>query len=147
MKCSKCGKEIESDVFGRMYCGCNTTTVNSLTGPIVVPIEEATKNGVVQNDPKYKTGVSCLLCGKSIETYIPTPTICEDCKALWKKLQQRFTTKVGSMVVAITKEQDLLGFYGRVLQTRTGEALVEFPMVKGKRVVTWLKDKDYTEVE
>ena len=92
MKCSKCGKEIESDVFGRIYCGCNTTTVNSLTGPIVVPIEEATKNGVVQNDPKYKIGVSCFLCDKFIETDIPTPTICEDCKSLWRRIKEERST-------------------------------------------------------
>lgn len=105
------------------------------------------KCGIISKNSLYKSGVACLLCDKFIETDIPTPTICEDCKALWEKLQRRFTTKVGSTVVAMTKDKDLLGFYGRVLQVRTGEALVEFPMVKGKRVVTWLKDKDYTEVD
>ena len=92
-----------------------------------------------------KSGVSCLLCGKFVEAH--NPTICPDCKALWEMMVWKLTTKKGAEVVALTKEQSLLGFIGRVLDTRVGEALVEFPMVNGKRVVTWLKEKDFTEIK
>lgn len=36
-----------------------------------------------------KSGVSCLLCGKFIETDIPRPIICNSCKELWKRLKEK----------------------------------------------------------
>ena len=50
------------------------------------------KCGIISKNSLYKSGVSCLLCGKFIETYIPTPTICEDCKSLWKKIKEERST-------------------------------------------------------
>ena len=90
MTCNICGKEIKIDGFGRVCCGCNTLTVSSLTGSITVHNEDIMKNGVVQNAPKYKTGVSCLLCGKFVEAH--NPLICRDCKALWEKIKEERST-------------------------------------------------------
>ena len=130
-KCANCGAEVKMSKDGCYECdNCHTGVAKLCT-----------------DKPKYAT--PCIFCGASIPVQYGDfgSKVCPDCKALWKKLQRKFSTQAGSTVVALTKEQDLLGFYGRVLDVRTGEALVEFPMVKGKRVVTWLKDEDYTEVE
>ena len=35
-----------------------------------------------------KVGVACLLCGKFIETSIPRPIICNECKELWNRLKE-----------------------------------------------------------
>lgn len=107
---------------------------------------DGTHTAILGDWIKPKTGVECLLCGEFIENE-PNPTICPSCRAVWKKIAREFSLKVGATVVATTKENDLIGFMGQVVQVRAGEALVDFPMVKGKRVITWLKEEDLAEVK
>lgn len=56
--------------------------------------------------------------------------------------------KVGTSVVATTKENDLIGYYGTIVKVQPGEVLVEFHMVNGvKGFRAWLKSSEFEEVD
>ena len=89
--CMRNPKNIKNHDIPHSFADLDGNTNYCLKVKGVMPINHGSGIIRVPDRNDFRSGASCLLCGAFVE--VPSNTfavvVCEDCKALWKKLKEK----------------------------------------------------------